>query len=129
MNVLFDYMYRDHGNWKMVGEVIFANPDRLPLAEAEERLRHACCEDANFNAHQIRVPEVYFEDTDIECDQVFHEFCGLEATEKPATDARTLKQFVEAFEAAHKRGWESSPRMDSLGYALPIGRKSLEKPR
>jgi hypothetical protein len=124
MNVLFDYMYRDTGNWKMLGEIVFSNPDGVPLAEAESRLRRACCEDNNFNARQAGVPEVYFEHTDLECDQVYHEFCGLEATEKPVTDPRALKHFVEAFEAVRQRGWESAPRLDSLGYPLPVGRKS-----
>src|SRR5262249_1577501 len=111
---------------KMGGEVVFENCDGLALAEAEERLRRACCEENNFNARQVGVPEVYFEETDIERDQVFHEFCRLELTAKPVTDARTLRQFVGVFEAMARVGWESSPRLDSLGYALPVGRRRVD---
>jgi hypothetical protein len=126
MNVLFDYMYRDFGNWKMGGEVVFANPDGLVLDATEQRLRHACCENDNFNARQAGVPEVYFETTDIEFDQVYHELCALQATTKATTDARTLRQFVEEFEAAAARGWELTPQVDSMGYPLPVGRRVVE---
>ena len=126
MNVVFDYMYRDYDNWKMPGAVVFANPDGLPLDAATTRLRAACCEENNFNARQAGVPEVYYENTDVEAEQIYHEFCGLELTERAVSDARTLLQFVREFEAARRAGWINSPALDSRGYPLPVGRKTLD---
>jgi hypothetical protein len=126
VHVLFDYMYRDYDNWKMPGSVVFVNPDGLPLDVAATRLRRACCEDGNFNARQVDVPEVYYENTNVETEQIFHEFCGLEPTSKPTSDPRTLLQFLGEFEAASRSGWISQPALNSLGYPLPVGRKTLD---
>ena len=126
MNVLFDYMYRDFDNWKMSGEVVFANPDDLPLDGAAQRIRLACCRENNFNARQVWIPEIYYEDTDVETEQTYHEFCGLEPTVKLVTDRRTLAQFIDDFEAISELGWLAQPLLDSLGYPLPVGRKTLD---
>ena len=34
-NIKFSYLYRDAGNYKNYGEVIFANPDEMPIEEVE----------------------------------------------------------------------------------------------
>lgn len=39
--IKFNYFYRDAGNYKSWGEIIFVNPDHLTLQEVEERFKMA----------------------------------------------------------------------------------------
>jgi hypothetical protein len=58
-NVEFIYLYRDGGNYKKWGRVVFSNPDGMGSDSVEERLRQGFLQDGLFIASQIRVPEVF----------------------------------------------------------------------
>jgi len=113
MNTRFNYMYRDGGNNKREGSVIFAGEPRD--INEEHRTLHAFMDDEQFMAHQLGVPEIFLwdpnasydpEDTstypaDIgpgkycisDDDHCWHEFVGLELTEEPPTDPRHWSEF------------------------------------
>ena len=73
MNVAFEYLYRDAGNSKNWGEVVFSNPNDIAIgaiiAEAQDALIDGCY----FIAEQARVPVLHFGDYDPELDHGWHE--------------------------------------------------------
>ena len=44
MNIRMDYLYRDAGNYKNWGEVVFSNPSHLPLNHIEKMATEALLE-------------------------------------------------------------------------------------
>ena len=104
MNAALEYLYRDAGNDKQWGRVVFANPESLALEVAEARLCAACDSHEFFVARQVNLEELYFEDFDDELDHGFHQFSKLEPTTDVTTDTRTLTQFVEEFVRAGAPG-------------------------
>ncbi|MGB2867060.1 MAG: hypothetical protein WBD36_01295 [Bacteroidota bacterium] len=106
-----DYLYRDAGNYKARGEVVFSNPDEITVQEATDRIRKACDSGCLFIADQVSLPEVFlFGKGDVTVDDhCFHEFDSLKQTEEPSTDikARSLKLFVEQLEHESRRGWRA----------------------
>jgi len=101
-NVRFNYLYRDAANYKAFGEVVFANPDNLAIKSADRRLCARFDSGEFFIASQLGIPEVFLWKQgefplDV-ADHCFHEFSGLEETDDPATDSRTLAEFVRAVE-------------------------------
>ena len=107
-NIKFNYLYRDAGNYKSWGKVIYANPDALPLNEIEKRLRQAFDQETYFIADQIGLAEMFFEGF-TDDDHCYHEFCSVESTEKDTTDSlrRTIKSFVEQVESESLHGWHA----------------------
>lgn len=94
-NVMFSYMYRDAGNFKQYGELVFANPERLPIAIAEETIGRVLIDGQFFEPTEWSVPFIYGFAYDPDLDHSWHEVCELVNTKAMPTDARTLKQFLD----------------------------------
>ena len=115
---VFEYMYRDAGNFKTTGRLLLAGED----AQAESVIR-GCLESADqFVAEQIGVPalcEEHWEsvgEDPSDLDHAYHEFVGL----RPATTADmrlpewgSLTTMVAKMQAAARR-WDVtlSPNCD-----------------
>lgn len=89
---VFEYMYRDAGNWKTYGVMLLAEQ----AMEHREAVR-ACCEwGVLFVAEQIKVPSLCTEhwtnysDEPSELDHAFHEFVDL----RPATEEEVATMMV-----------------------------------
>lgn len=130
MNIEFAYMYRDGGNNKNGGSVVFANPDGLSLTDLADRLAKAFDQQEYFIASQVGIPDVFLWGADAdydpedsstypaegfgpgryviceEMDHCWHEFAGVDETEAEPTDTRSITQFVEAVERASGEGWK-----------------------
>jgi len=118
-NVELTYLYRDGGNYKKRGRVVFSNPDRLNSEAVEKALRTAFLQDGLFIAAQIRVPEVflYAEGGFSFDDHCYHELDGARQTLEAVDDAhrRSISEFlVEVAQEAH-RGWRVFDQYDSNG--------------
>ena len=118
-NVEFSYMYRDGGNYKKRGSVIFSNPDRLDRDSVETDLRHAFLEDGLFVARQVRVPDVFlyaggqfsFDD------HCYHEFVAISPTTSGSDDtySRSITDFILEVTQEARRGWQTFDPYDSEG--------------
>jgi len=108
-NTKFNYLYRDAGNYKKWGSVVFANPDGLTLDSIRWALQSAFLQDGLFIAEQIRLRDVFFfaEGNTTSDDHCFHEFDGVEATLEVPHDkhSRTIGQFIVECQREAKRGW------------------------
>lgn len=106
-NIQLNYLYRCGGNYKNFGEVIFANPEGVRIEEVEAAIYTALAgqdcfaeprNDGNvwFYANQWGLPDLHFPKWDPELDHLWHEYEGIELTDLPATDARSISQFMAA---------------------------------
>lgn len=77
-NIKFNYLYRDSGNYKKYGFVIFTNPDNIELIEVEKRVRSKLIDGQWFYADEWGLPELFFEWVDFRVDPTWHEFEGVE---------------------------------------------------
>jgi hypothetical protein len=89
MNIEFEYRYRDWGNFKRYGAVVFGNHHLLTVDEISRRVLLASTDMQSFNASQCGVPDLFFADFpfDPDLDHDSHEFCGASETELPVNDA------------------------------------------
>jgi hypothetical protein len=118
-SVEFIYLYRDGGNYKKRGRVVFSNPDRMSSDLVEERLRQAFLHDGLFIASQIRVPEVFlyaggkfsFDD------HCYHELDGVRTTSESIDDThhRSINEFLAEVNQEAQRGWRAFDPYDSEG--------------
>jgi hypothetical protein len=84
-NIKFNYLYRDAGNYKTHGYVVFTNPEGVSLQQMEERIRAKLIDGIWFYAHKWPVPDLHSQKWDDELDHTFHEFEGLEYTNQAPT--------------------------------------------
>lgn len=108
------YLYRDGSNDKRWGTVVFRGNREPALVQ---RLLAALTDDGFFVAHQVLIPELFFEDAVGDAgDHCFHEFAEVPVTRELADDAygRTFEQFVAEMERASTDGWSVFDRADPL---------------
>ena len=78
--VRFKYLYRDAGNYKNYGEVVFANGSGLPLTTIDELIKASLIDGAWFVAKDWGVPELFFTEYPYlpELDHEWHEYDAVE---------------------------------------------------
>ncbi|WP_259069037.1 hypothetical protein HDF24_05590 [Mucilaginibacter sp. X4EP1] len=82
-NIKFNYLYRDSGNYKKFGSVVFSNPTNIELAEIEKLFKSKLIDELWFYANEWNLPELFTENLDFIIDPTWHEFEGLEYTNEP----------------------------------------------
>jgi hypothetical protein len=118
-NVEFSYLYRDGGNYKNFGRIVFSNPDKIACDAIGKAFTEAALEDGLFIADQVRVPEVFlFANGELSFDDhCYHEFDAVRTTEMESTDPhlRTIRQFLSEVIQQGGKGWRVFDPYDSEG--------------
>jgi hypothetical protein len=121
-NVEFRYLYRDGGNYRRRGSVVFSNREGLDIDSAAEKLRQAFLPDGLFIARQVRVPEVflYARGKFTGDDHCYHEFDELTSTNKAVNDqhVRSIQRFLNDVAAEARQGWQTLDLSDNEGGLL-----------
>lgn len=116
--IQFNYLYRDAGNYKSWGEVLFSNPDDLTMEEIDSQMRSNFEEEILFIAHQINIPELFlFTEQGLnDDDHCFHEYDSIELVERNEKkfDGRSIKEFLQQIKFASTSGWEVFPPAERL---------------
>ena len=101
MNIRMDYLYRDAGNYKNWGEVVFSNPSYLPLNHIEKMATEALLERMYFIASSVGLPNLHFPECNAALDHDWHEFHGLAETNAPVSDSggRSVEQWIEGLQS------------------------------
>ncbi len=88
MNIEFEYLYRDCGNFKNFGWVVFANNRGLSAEEIHKKILGAAVADPFFKASDLALPDLFFKDFpyDPELDHELHEYRRARETEEPPND-------------------------------------------
>lgn len=95
-SVRFEYRYRDYSNFKRYGEVVFTNPDALPIERIEalfedaRRIAFPYADDCQFSAEVLRIPTLYIEPRVPQDDHAWHEAVCFEATDDPPLDGEGI---------------------------------------
>jgi hypothetical protein len=89
MNIEFEYRYRDWGNFKKYGAIVFGNRNCLTADVVSQRVSLALADGQSFSATECGVPDLFFDDSpfDPDLDHGSHEFYGTSETESPINDA------------------------------------------
>jgi len=116
LNAVFRYMYRDGGNNKENGYVVFKLTTDSDLEAITEKLKKHLDEDDYFIAEQVRIPSIAFYATGkyklTDLDHCWHEFdgTGLVPSEPDDPLNRSFEEFIEEFILQSVAGWnEFSP--------------------
>lgn len=126
-NIELVYMYRDGGNYKNYGSVVFSNDSLLSLAGLEIEICNHLDMGEFFIADQVGIPEVFSWDPEADydpddpetypdtfgpggyviqdIDHCWHEFIGLSVTDNKPTDERSISEFIADLEREARKGW------------------------
>lgn len=96
MQIQFNYLYRDAGNFKQFGSVVFDNYQCIPIEEIENQLRATLIDGQYFVAAKVGVPDLWISAYDAEMDHGWHEFEGLGAIDSNSdnVDSRDITTFL-----------------------------------
>ncbi|MEQ9464387.1 MAG: hypothetical protein RJQ10_12070 [Haliea sp.] len=97
MNVGFEYLYRDAGNNKLWGFVVFANKRDLSVAHLEKALEPHLIDGQFFPASPDLLPPLQFPNHDDSLDHDWLEYSGMEESTETVTDSkkRDIGDFVD----------------------------------
>ena len=97
MNICFEYLYRDAGNFKTWGKVIFSNPNELAIGGVITAAQDALIDGCHFNALQARLPDLQPRDGGKPIEHGWHEAFCFSNTHEPACDRhhRSIEAFVD----------------------------------
>jgi hypothetical protein len=84
-NIKFSYCYRDSGNYKNYGAVIFANTEGIDLSVVNNLIQAKLIDGTWFYASRWNIPNLFFASIDIEADPTWHQFEFVEYTEENST--------------------------------------------
>jgi hypothetical protein len=90
MNIEFNYRYRDFGNFKRYGSVVFGNRRGITKEEIDEALLRLTGSDQAFRASELAIPEMFFTEFPYSprLDWEMHEYCGVSETDAEIDDVR-----------------------------------------
>ena len=104
MNIRFEYLYRDAGNFKHWGEVVFSNPHNINSSLVTTMAEKVLIDQAYFVADKAGVPDLHFSDHDEQLDHGWHEFHRCEPTQDAPNDpqGRSIEAFIGSLREASR---------------------------
>ncbi|MGL1886655.1 MAG: hypothetical protein OCD76_09085 [Reichenbachiella sp.] len=93
-NIELHYLYRDAGNFKRRGMVIFWNPKNLPVDQVVTQLQSRLILEQYFIHTDWKLPPLFFDSYDSELDHSWHELDSVKVTACPSSEIRTIDQFL-----------------------------------
>lgn len=97
-NIKFNYIYRDAGNYKEFGTIIFSNPDQIETKQVESIIKKRLIDSEFFIANEWNIPTLHFEKWIEELDHELHEFESIESSYDNPNDKlnRTILDFISS---------------------------------
>jgi hypothetical protein len=102
MNVRFEYLYRDAGNFKNWGEVVFSNPRDIPVGLVSAIASEFLIDRTFFVAVKAKVPDLHFAEFNENLDHGWHETHAFRSTDELPNDSRNrnIEEFIQALRSA-----------------------------
>lgn len=99
MSIHFEYIYRDAGNYKNWGSVVFANPSNFSADRVQQIISSALGQWGFFSAAEAGLPDLHFSGRDAELDLPLHEYFGIRDTDEEPDDSagRSIEEFLSVF--------------------------------
>ncbi len=97
MNTKLEYLYRDAGNNKKWGDVVFTNNKDINLSLIKLMLGNVLIENEFFVAKQSGLPELSFHESDKELDHDWYEYSAINNTDEQDNDLhnRDITDFIK----------------------------------
>ena len=86
MNIVFEYLYRDAGNYKNWESIVFSNPNLHSAETVRASIRQAMSSAHYFDAPAVRLPDLHFPKFSASLDLPLHEFFDVSATDQNPDD-------------------------------------------
>jgi hypothetical protein len=104
VNIRFEYLYRDAGNYKNWGEVVFKNNNNLDVESLDRKVRNVLIDSEYFVAEKVSVPSLQFEEYIEALDHGWHEFHMFDHTSAEPNDIldRDVHEFIQCLESASR---------------------------
>lgn len=117
MNIRFEYLYRDAGNFKNWGEVIFSNPNNIDAGFTSSMAEQVLIERIYFVASKADIPDLHFSEYIEEVDHGWHEFHSFTLTDDAPNDllGRNIEEFISSLRCASKIS-----RLDMTELDMPL---------
>ena len=93
-------MYRNFGNYKKFGQIIFSNPSNLKIKRATSILKTKLIDEEFFYPSKVGVPKFHKNDFDLEMD--WFEFIKFSYTSETATEKKDIEKFLSDFNTKQK---------------------------
>lgn len=95
-NIKLHYLYRDVGNYKTYGYIVFRNPGKASLENIEGAFKAKLIDGQFFNPADWNLPRIVHSNQiyNPELDHLWNEFDYLEETHDPPNDIRTINDFL-----------------------------------
>lgn len=102
MNIRFEYLYRDAGNFKIWGRIVFLNPNGVPADVVASMADQVLIDHTYFVAAKAAVPDLHFAEHIGDLDHDWHEVHAFRHTDEPPNDTRgrNIEEFVESLRSA-----------------------------
>lgn len=101
LNIKLNYRYRDAGNYKQFGSVVFSNPNRLSIEKATKLIQEKLISEEFFSPQDWNLPSLHFHHFDPELDHEYHEFERWEETYEKANEPREVANFLKEIKVGH----------------------------
>lgn len=102
MNVRFEYLYRDAGNFKNWGELVFSNPHNINVDTVKSIAANVLIDHSYFVASMADVPDLHFKEYNEQLDHGWHEVHTFKPTKEAPNDlhGRNIEEFIESLRCA-----------------------------
>jgi len=96
MNIRFEYLYRDSGNFKKWNDIVFSNFDNITAETATKEICNYLDEGLYFRIEDIDVNDLHFDKFNPLIDHHWHEFHSCSETEDEVNDVhhRDIKSII-----------------------------------
>lgn len=97
MNIVFEYLYRDAGNYKNWERIVFSNPKSHGVEAVRTSIREAMSNTEYFDAPAARLPDLHFPKFSVALDLPLHEFFNVSVTDQNPDDqhGRTIDELLD----------------------------------
>lgn len=94
-NVKLNYLYRDAGNYKVYGQIIFKQKSKITIQEIEHVIKSHLIDGEYFDPLQWKIPLIYSHSYNPETDHDWYEFEEISHTANPETENTFIEDFLE----------------------------------
>lgn len=97
LNVKFEFLYRDAGNHKQYGSIVFTNSAGVPISLINKIITEHLIDGLYFYPEKLSLPNIRIHSYNPELDLDWYEFDGCTETEESPGDKRDINEFLEVF--------------------------------
>ena len=96
-NLKFEYLYRDAGNYKQFGSIVFENPTQIQPEMASNYIKPDLIDAEYFLPEKVQIPRFVIIGYNSEFDHDWYEFVKFSLTDETPTASMSAQNFMNLF--------------------------------